>query len=39
VVDENSHIRLSVATVELPEGTVFDTILGVQHATATTRSG
>jgi len=24
LVDENPHIRLSVATVELPDGTVFD---------------
>jgi len=24
VVDENRHIRLSIATVELPDGTVFD---------------
>ena len=24
LVDENAHIRLSVATVELPDGTVFD---------------
>jgi hypothetical protein len=23
IVDENSHIRLSIATVELPDGTVF----------------